>query len=195
MPRWLHPLIVCALCVPGVALAIGFGLDRLGANPIEAITHTTGEWALRALLLCLAVTPARRLGLRWIAPLRRTFGLAAFAYAALHFSTWLGLDLGLDFEAIAEDLTERPYVIAGFTAFCLMLPLAATSTRAAIRRLGRRWQTLHRMTYAAGIAAILHYAWLVKADLTGPIVYGTLLAGLLGMRIYWVTARRTRLAR
>jgi sulfoxide reductase heme-binding subunit YedZ len=167
--------------------------DDLGANPIEEVTHATGETALRLLLASLAVTPARRLlGLRWLAPLRRTFGLLAFGYACLHFLTWLALDLGFDAPAIVEDVAERPYVTAGLFAFLCLVPLAATSTRAMARRLGRRWKTLHRLAYLAGVGAVTHFLWLVKKDLREPLVYAALLGVLLAARLPW-SRLKTRL--
>ena len=153
----------------------------------------TGAWALRFLLLSLAVTPARRfLGWQWAQPLRRTLGLAAFGYAAAHLATWSIFDLGLDLAAILEDVLERPYVTAGMAAFVILLALAITSTRGWIRRLGARWVSLHRAVYAAGALAVLHHFWLVKADYRPAIVHGVLLAGLLGARLVW--ARRARAA-
>ena len=163
----------------------------LGANPIEAVTHATGDAALRLLLLALAVTPARRwLRLRFLAPLRRTFGLLAFFYVCLHFLTWIGLDLFFDWQAIRDDIAERPYVTAGFFGFLCLLPLAATSTRAMVRRLGRHWKTLHRLAYVAAIAGVTHFLWLVKKDQREPLIYASLLALLLLARL--PRARRTR---
>jgi sulfoxide reductase heme-binding subunit YedZ len=158
--------------------------DRLGANPIETITHTTGEWALRLLLVCLAVTPARRwLGWSWAAPLRRTFGLLAFTYATLHLCTWVVLDWFFDLPAMLEDVAERRYITAGMAAYLLLVPLAVTSTRGWIRRLGRRWVTLHRLVYGAAALAIVHFLWLVKADLLPPLIYAGVLATLLALRL------------
>jgi sulfoxide reductase heme-binding subunit YedZ len=156
----------------------------LGANPIEEIEHATGDWTLRFLLLCLAITPARRL-LRApaLAPLRRSFGLAAFGYAVLHVLTYVGLDQGFAWDALLEDVRERRYITAGFAAFVCLLPLAFTSTQRAQRRLGRRWQLLHRLVYAAAILGVVHYLWLVKADLRPPLAYVALLAALLGVRL------------
>lgn len=183
--------IVVAL-LPVVGLAGRFLIEGLGANPIEEITHTTGEWGLRLILLSLAVTPARRwLGLSWVAPLRRTFGLAGFGYACLHLATWAVLDLGLDAQAILEDLTERPYVMAGMAAFTALLPLAATSTRASMKRLGPRWTRLHRLAYAAAALGVLHHFWLIKADYRPAIVHATILAALLGARLAWRTRQRS----
>lgn len=171
---------------PGVGLAIAAATDGLGANPVEAVTHTTGEWALRFLLLCLAVTPLRRLtGWRMLTLERRTLGLFAFFYAALHLTTYVTLDLGFDFGFLGEDILERPYITVGFATFCVLLALAATSTRAATRRLGRRWKPLHRLVYVAGIGAVVHFLWLVKADTREPLLYGAVLAALLGARLWW----------
>ncbi|MEE2678183.1 MAG: protein-methionine-sulfoxide reductase heme-binding subunit MsrQ [Myxococcota bacterium] len=183
-PRTLQVVAISAAALPGLVLAVRAGTTGLGANPIEEITHVTGEWTLRLLLVSLAVTPARRwLGWRWAAPLRRTFGLAAFTYACLHFATYVGLDQFFDFEAIAEDVLDRRYITAGFAGFLCMLPLAFTSTRRSMRRLGRRWNRLHRLAYVAALCGVVHYAWLVKADLTGPAAYAAVLALLLLLRL------------
>jgi sulfoxide reductase heme-binding subunit YedZ len=164
--------------------------DGLGANPIEAATHATGDWALRFLLASLAVTPVRRwLGWRDAIAYRRTLGLAAFAYAALHFAIWSVVDLGLDGAAIVEDIAERPFVTVGFAAFLLLAPLAATSTRAAMRRLGRNWVRLHRLVYVAAGLAVVHYLWLVKADLREPLLYAGVLGVLLAARVPTRTKR------
>lgn len=174
---------------PAIGLGARFALEGFGANPVEDITHVTGEWALRFLLVCLAITPARRFfGWSRLAPLRRTFGLVAFCYATLHMLTWAVLDLGLDPGEILVDLTERPYAMAGMAAFALLAVLAATSTKASIKRLGARWISLHRLVYPAAILAIIHYLWLIKADYRPAIVHGVLLAGLLLARF----ERKTR---
>lgn len=193
MPRHLqHWIAILVAALPALVLAAQFAIYGLGANPIEEITHTTGEWALRLVLLSLAVTPARRfLGWQGIMPLRRTLGLAGFAYACAHLATWGILDRGLDLGAIAEDLGERPYVMVGMAAFLILLALATTSTRAAIRRLGRRWATLHRAVYAAALLAVLHHFWLIKADYRPAIVHAVILAALLAARIVWLARRRS----
>jgi sulfoxide reductase heme-binding subunit YedZ len=186
--------LVAVALLPLAALAVGALLGALGANPIETVTHTTGDWALRFLLASLAVTPARQLlGLAWLAPYRRTLGLLAFGYASLHFLTWIGLDLFFSWDAVREDALERPFVAAGLLAFALMLPLAVTSTRGWIRSLGRRWNRLHRLAYGAGIAACVHFVWLVKADLLEPAIYAGVLFLLLGARA--VRAVRSRIPR
>lgn len=157
------------------------------------MTHFTGDWALRFLLLALAVTPLRRL-LGWNALIRhrRTFGLLAFFYASLHFLTWVGLDHFFAWRAMVEDVVERPYVTAGFTAFVCMLPLAITSTRGWVRRLGRRWSQLHRLAYVAAAAATVHYYWLVKADVRAPLAYAAVLAVLLALRLLPVAGLRRK---
>ena len=191
--------MVLACSVPAARLAFaswqtfaGATPPPLGANPVETLEHETGLWALRFLVLTLAVTPLRRLGWVGLAPYRRTLGLAAFSYAALHFGVFVGLDLGFDFAAIAEDLRERPYIGVGFAAFGVLLALALTSTRSAMKRLGRNWTRLHRGVYVAALLALLHFAWLVKADYAEPIFYGSCIGILLAIRVgHWT---RTRLA-
>lgn len=156
---------------------------RFGANPVETITHATGDWSLRFLLASLAVTPLARLA-RWSAlrPYRRTLGLLAFGYATLHVATFFALDLGLDLGALAEEVRERPYVTLGFASYLCLVPLAVTSTRGWQRRLGRRWVTLHRLAYPAAALAVLHFVWLVKADLFEPSVYAAVGLALFAAR-------------
>jgi methionine sulfoxide reductase heme-binding subunit len=192
--RWIHAAVIAVALVPAGLLASRAATDALGANPIEEITHETGETALRLLLACLAITPLRRAsGWSALAPYRRTLGLLAFGYACLHVATYVALDLFFDWSAIAEDVVERPYVTAGFAAFACLVPLALTSTRASIRRLGaKRWVALHRLVYAAGLAAVVHFLWLVKADVREPLIYAAALALLLAARVNWhaLTSRR-----
>ena len=177
--------VIGVALIPLALLAIRAATGGVSANPIEDVTHTTGESALRLLLATLAVTPLRRLlGWSWLAPLRRTLGLLAFGYAALHLLTWLALDHFFDWELVVEDVLERRYVTAGMLAFACLLPLAITSTRGWMRRLGRRWQSLHRIVYVAGVAAVVHYLWLVKADLLAPLAHAAVLAALLGYRLW-----------
>ena len=183
--RGIHVAALALCLAPLVWLVQAFLSDGLGANPVEKVTHVTGEWALRFLLLTLAVTPVRKLtGWREIAPYRRTFGLCAFSYASLHLLTYLGFDLGFAWNLLGEDILERPYITVGFAAFCMLVPLAATSTRAAVRRLGRRWVSLHRSIYAAAVCAVVHFLWLVKADEREPLLYGGILAILLASRAF-----------
>ena len=182
---WIKLLVFVLSLLPAAGLAKGLFTGGLGANPVEAITHSTGEWALRFLLLTLAVTPLRRLtGYGSLVRLRRMLGLFAFFYAALHLSTYVALDQFFDAAAIVKDVVKRPYITAGFLGFVLMAPLAATSTAGMIRRLGgRRWQQLHRLVYPCAIAAVVHFLWLVKADLTEPLLYAGVLTALLGYRV------------
>ncbi len=184
--------IVCLL--PAANLALGWQADALGANPIETITRASGEWALRFLLITLTVTPLRRLtGLHWLLRLRRMLGLYAFAYAAAHFAIYLWLDQFFDWRAIALDILDRPFITVGFAAFVLLIPLAATSNSLAIRRLGgRRWQALQRAVYGIAILAVVHYWWLVKADVLEPAIYALILAALLGVRAWWRELERRR---
>jgi sulfoxide reductase heme-binding subunit YedZ len=189
--RWAMAGVVGVGLIPLAALGLAAWRDDLGANPIEAVTHETGQWTLRCLLASLAITPLRRwTGWGALAPYRRTLGLLAFTYACLHFTTYVALDLFFDWSAIVEDVIERPYVTAGLTAFLCLLPLALTSTRAWMRRLGRRWVLLHRLAYAAGIAGVVHYIWLTKADLRLPLLYAGVLAVLLAARLYRLPRKR-----
>ena len=183
-------LFVLALA-PAGRLVAGVASDDLGANPIEYITHWTGDWALACLVASLAVTPIRRLtGWHGIIRVRRMLGLFAFFYATLHFTTWFLFDHTLDLTSMADDVLKRPYITMGMTAFLLMLPLAVTSNAAMIRRLGRRWQALHRLAYVAAVAAVVHFWWLVKADLTEPKRWAAALAVLLGIRAWWTFRAR-----
>ena len=176
---------------PLVGLVIAALSDGLGANPVEEITHVTGKWALRFLVLSLTVTPLRRLtGWRMLTLERRTLGLFAFLYAALHLTTYLTLDLEFDWASLGEDIRKRPYITVGFSTFCLLLTLASTSTRAAARRLGSRWKQLHRLVYLAGIGAVVHFFWLVKADTREPLIYAAIVAMLLSVRLWWALRPR-----
>jgi len=185
LTRYLFkPLLFLACLVPVGLLALGVWQQDLGANPVETVEHTTGDWTLRLLLLTLAITPLRRFtGQTALLRFRRMLGLYAFFYGVLHFLTWLWLDQGLRWEEILADVVKRPYITVGFTALLLMLPLAATSTRGMMRRLGRRWKTLHRLVYLVAGLGVLHYLWLVKADWLEPALYGVVLALLLLARL------------
>jgi methionine sulfoxide reductase heme-binding subunit len=191
------PLFVAAL-IPAGYLAWGAVNDALGANPIEYITRETGTWTLRFLVLTLAVTPVRRLtGWNWLVRFRRMIGLFAFFYGSLHFLTYIWLDQFFDLPGIVADVVKRPYITVGFTGFTLMLPLALTSTTGWIRRLGgKRWQALHRLVYVSAVCGVVHYLWLVKADITRPVRYGMVVAVLLLARIAWAwSSRRAVLVR
>lgn len=181
---------MAAAAVPLVLLARDTVAGRLGANPVEALEHRTGDWALRLLLATLAVSPLRRLT-RWnaLARYRRTLGLTAFSYVALHFLIYVVIDQGFPIQGfairyVAADIAKRPYITVGFTAFCLLLPLAFTSTRDAIRRLGgARWNALHRLIYVAAALAALHYLWLVKGNQWTPVWYALGVVALLAARL------------
>jgi sulfoxide reductase heme-binding subunit YedZ len=163
-------------------------------DPVDEVEDLTGIWTLRLLCLTLAVTPVRRLtGWNEAIHYRRLFGLFAFFYAALHFLTYLGLDLFFRFDTLAEDIAQRPFVTVGFTAFVLLVPLAATSTRGAMRKLGRRWGMLHRLVYASAVGGIVHFFWKTKADADfgEPLLYAIVVAVLLGYRfVAWALRRR-----
>lgn len=164
----------------------------LGANPIEFITLSTGTWTLVFLLATLAITPLRRLsGQSWLIRFRRLVGLFAFFYGVLHFITYVWLDKFFDVQDMIKDVAKRPFITAGFLAFLLLVPLAATSTAGAIRWMGgRRWQLLHRLIYVSGISAVVHFWWKVKADVRKPAIYAAVLGILLGLRlVFWIHAR------
>lgn len=192
--RWIRPAAWIGGLVPLVLLVAGAFTGGLGADPIEYVTLRTGFATLLMLMLTLAVTPARRLtGWNWLAPARRTLGLCAFLYVCLHLATYL-VDQGFAWTYIVEDVAERPYVTAGFTAFLLLVPLALTSTRAAIRRMGKRWQKLHRLVYLAGGLGVLHFIWLVKSDLREPLIFAAVFALLMALRIPGLLGGRGRKA-
>lgn len=180
-------VVIWALCLaPAARLAWYAYSGGLGANPIEFITLDTGFWTLTLLLVTLAITPLRRLtGWNRLIRFRRLFGLFAFFYATLHFLTYVALDLFFDFGMVAEDIIKRPYITVGFAAFIILIPLAATSTRAAIRRLGRNWLRLHRLLYASAALAVLHFYWKksAKSDVAEPLIFAAILAALLLFRI------------
>ena len=165
-------------------------IDALGPDPVAAIEHALGLWALRLLLLTLAVSPLRQLtGRPVLLQFRRMLGLYAFAYASLHFAAYLVLDLRGWWTLVFEEIVKRPYITVGFAAWLLLVPLAITSTRGWMRRLGRRWGQLHRLVYAIGVLAVLHFWWIVKSDYREPLLYAAILAVLLGWRA-WKRARR-----
>jgi sulfoxide reductase heme-binding subunit YedZ len=189
----LRTVVFAAALVPAAALVYGYFTNDLTANPIDYITDTTGYTALSLLMITLTVTPLRRLtGRNELIRLRRMLGLLAFFYACLHVSTWLVLDWFFDFASMAADVVERPFITLGMTTFILLLPLAVTSTKGMIRRLGRKWQQLHRLVYIAGLTAIIHFWWVVKADFREPRLFALVLTVLLGFRAWWTL--RTRLS-
>lgn len=182
--RRVKPLVFLACLGPALLIIWDAFTGGLSVNPIEDITHRTGNWTLRFLLITLAVTPLRWLS-GWNAAIRfrRMLGLFAFFYAVLHFSTYLVFDHFFDLLLIIDDVAERKYVTAGFVGFVLMIPLAVTSTQGWIRRLGKRWAALHRLIYVSAVAGVVHFLWLVKIDIGEPLIYAVILAGLFGARL------------
>ena len=182
--KLLKVAVFLAALVPLARLAWKGYQQMLGANPIEVITHSTGDWTLIFLMLTLSITPLRKLtGQNWLIRFRRMLGLFAFFYASLHFTTYIFLDKFFDVHEMVKDIAKRKFITIGFTAFVLLIPLAATSTAGMIRRLGKRWQMLHRLIYVSGIAGVIHYWWLVKADVRKPQYYAIVLILLLGYRL------------
>ncbi len=192
--KFSKPAVFLACLIP-MGLLVRKGIEqRLGANPIEVITHATGDWTLIFLCITLAITPLRRaLGLPWLVRYRRMTGLFAFFHGFLHFMTYVWLDQFFNWHMILKDVAKRPFITAGFTAFVLMIPLAATSTAGMIRRLGgRRWRLLHRLIYVSATAGVIHYYWLVKADVRLPLRYAAIVGFLLACRvlIHFIDRRR-----
>ena len=186
-------LLFIACSVPFCLLLYNGFTNNLTANPIKEITHFTGEWTLNLLLATLAVTPLRKItGNNSLIRYRRMLGLFTFFYACLHFSTYLVLDQFFDWNEIVLDVAKRPYITVGFTAFTLLIPLAVTSTNKMVQRLGNNWRKLHRLIYLIGALAIVHYLWLVKADLLPPIIYGIILCVLLVLRSSRIKPRRRK---
>lgn len=181
----VKPAVFTAGLAPLAWLVYRAATDALSANPIDDITDQTGVWTLRFVMITLAVTPLRKIsGWNWLIKLRRMVGLFAFFYGVLHFSTYMVLDHFFDWERIVGDIYKRPFITAGFTGFVLMVPLALTSTKGWIIRLGgKNWNRLHKLVYITGIAGVTHYLWLVKADIQRPLIYGSILAVLLGFRL------------
>ena len=190
--RYFKPAIFLACLVP-LAVLVWRGLHAdLGANPIEAITHATGDWTLRFLLITLSITPLRKITRQYsLIGLRRMLGLFAFFYGFLHLMTYVWLDKFFDVHEMLHDIGKRKFITMGMTAFALMIPLALTSTKWVIRKLGgKRWQALHRLIYFSAAAGVIHYIWLVKADLKKPLEYAAVLALLLLYRIVgWISLR------
>ena len=209
----LKPIVFLAALGPAGWLVWAALTGNLSANPLSDLTNETGVWTLRFLCITLALTPLRRItGWNALIRFRRMTGLFAFFYGSLHFLTYVVADrlAGLDFpngvvawstvrnlaKSVGDDIYKRPFITIGFTAFTLMVPLAATSTAGMIRRLGgRRWNRLHRLVYVSGIAGVVHYWWLVKADIRSPAAYAVVVALLLGFRVWWLQRRAIVAAR
>jgi methionine sulfoxide reductase heme-binding subunit len=194
MQRLYKPLIFTLSLIPFAILVYYAFTDKLTANPIEYITHFTGDWTLYFLLITLSITPLRKLtGINSVIRYRRMLGLFAFFYACLHFSTYFVLDQFFDFGAIVEDIVNRPYITVGFAAFILLIPLALTSTRNMVTKLGQRWRQLHSLIYLITGLGLLHYYWLVKADTRVPIALAIVFTCLLLLRLKWVKNAKNRL--
>ena len=191
--KWTK-VVVFAACLVPLAILVWRGVQGdLTADPIAFITHRTGDWTLRFLVITLAITPLRKLlHLPQLIRFRRMMGLFAFFYVCLHFTTWIWLDKNFIWPELWKDVLKRPFITVGFTGLVLLIPLAITSTAGWIRRLGgKRWQALHRLVYVVAVLGIIHYYWLVKSDVRKPLFYGALLAILLAWRLGdWVVRRR-----
>ncbi len=182
--RVAKPVVLLACLVPLGMIVADALLDRLPAEPIKDITHRTGFWGLTFITITLAVTPLRRITRwNWVAGYRRMLGLIGFSYICVHFLIYLVLDQFFAWSYILEDIAERPYITVGFTGFVLLIPLAVTSTAAAVRRLGKKWVTLHSLIYVTALAGVVHFMWSQKADVLRPTIYGLVLIGLLAMRL------------
>ena len=192
--KWTKVLVFLLCLAPFARLAWRFWMQDLTPNPLEFITHFTGDWTIRLIVATLAITPLRKLlGVPDLIRFRRMLGLFAFFYGCLHFLTYLWFDKLFDLHEIWKDVAKRPFITAGFTALMLMVPLALTSTKGWIRRLGgKRWQQLHRLIYVTAVAAVVHYYWLVKSDIRLPVLYGVLVAVLLLYRMVTSVTRRAR---
>ena len=182
----IKPAVFLLALLPFVSLMYNFATDNLSANPLDDITDTTGTWTLRFLLITLAVTPLRKItGWSFIAQLRRMIGLFAFFYVCMHFTTYIWLDKFFEWDEMVKDVAKRPFITAGFTSFVLMIPLAITSWNRMVKWMGgKRWKMLHRLVYATAVGGVIHYLWLVKADKQRPLIYGALLAIVLGYRLW-----------
>jgi methionine sulfoxide reductase heme-binding subunit len=193
--KWTKVVVFLLCLLPLGMLVMRAGQGNLTANPIEFITHTTGDWTLRFLIITLAITPLRKtFRLPQLIRFRRMLGLFAFFYACLHFSTWIGLDKFFDWTEMLKDVQKRRFITVGFTGFVLMIPLAVTSTAGWIRRLGgRRWHMLHRAIYLSAIAGVIHYYWLVKSDVRKPLQYAAMVGVLMVWRLgWWIYGRGQR---
>ena len=184
MVRLVKPSIFFMALIPFIWLLLKVFQNDLGPDPAQALSIETGEWTLRFLLLTLAITPFRQIfRVAEIARLRRMIGLFAFFYASIHFLSWMAFILAFRWLAIAEELVERPYITVGFLAYVILFLLGVTSTNSMVRRLGKNWKRLHKFVYAASILAIVHLLWILRTDVTEAVIYGVLLAILLGYRI------------
>ena len=181
----IKPAVFLASLFPFTMLVYDAVMGSLGINPVETLTHATGDWTLKFLLITLTVTPLRKItGQSWLIKLRRMFGLFAFFYALLHFITYIWFDQYFDWAAILKDIPKRPFITVGFSAFVLLIPLALTSTNKMMKRLKRNWTKLHKLIYVIAVLGVLHFLWLVKADTREPLIYACILLVLLLYRVY-----------
>lgn len=182
--RLLKPGVFILCLLPSIILLVKLLTSQLGFNPVEILTHETGQWGLRFLLISLAITPLRRItNMVWLTRFRRMFGLFAFYYGFLHFSVYFVLDQSLSVKYLLDDVLDRPYITVGFAGLCLLIPLAITSTNKLRRKLGRKWNLLHKLAYVATGLVVLHFIWLVKADYREPIIYLSIFILLMLMRL------------
>ncbi len=192
--RFIKPAVFLLCLTPLLSIVwrtFELGGSDLGANPVEQVQDTFGQWGLRFLVITLAITPLKDwLSAAWLVMLRRMLGLFAFAYVLLHFLTWLFLDQGLYWAGILQDIAKRPFITIGFAALVLLVPLAITSTNGMMRRLGKRWKALHRLIYPIALLAVWHYYWQVKADIREPLVYLAIVSVLLAWRM-WKAKRKS----
>ena len=191
--RVVKPALFMVCLIPLALITWDAFNNQLGANPIEKIMRRTGDWTLRFVLITLTITPARQLlNMPWLIKLRRMLGLFAFFYALLHFTNYIWLDQYFDVDEIVKDIIKRKYITIGFSCFLMLIPLAITSTNNMVKRLGgKRWQKLHKSVYYIAIGGVIHYLWLVKKDLSEPLIYAALLAILLGYRIWHSQRKKT----
>jgi len=186
----IKPFLFITCLVPLAWLVWGAMNDTMGANPVETMTRETGEWVLRLLLITLAITPARKiLHCPWLIKFRRMLGLFVFFYAVIHFLTYVWFDQFFDWLEILKDIKKRPFITLGFVGFILLIPLALTSTKKMMRRLGKRWAKLHKLVYVIAVLGVLHFVLLVKADYEQPIIYGVILLALLSHRYFYQTSK------
>ena len=185
MVRLFKPVIFLLASFPFIGLLSKIFQNNLGPDPAQALSIETGEWTLRFLLLTLSITPLRQIfRMAEIARLRRMIGLFTFFYASIHFLSWMAFILGFRWLAIAEELVERPYITVGFLAYVILFLLGITSTKSMVRKLGKNWKRLHKFIYVASILAILHLLWILRTDITEAVIYGVVLATLLGYRVF-----------
>ena len=191
MTKSIKPIFLILSLLPATYLVYAAFTDNLGANPIEELLHETGFWTLAFLVFTLTISPLRKLtGWNKVIQLRRMIGLFSFFYAFLHFGVYLGLDGFFEWSEIVDDISKRPYITIGFTGFILLIPLTVTSTKGWIKRLGKKWQKLHRLVYLIAVLGVIHFWWLVKKDITAPLIFAVILAVLFSLR--WIIFKKSK---